>query len=476
MSKTKKQKNRDVMKRVICLILALAMILTILLSTVIAMAAESETFWPSGISVGSQSAIVIEASTGTVLYEKNADEVHYPASITKILTGLVAVENSQMDEEVTFSRDAVAQSRGGTSSIARDVDEVMTMEQCLYGMMLESANECAYAIAEHVGGGDINVFLKMMNDKAKELGCTNTHFVNPNGLPSEDHYTSARDMALIGQAALNNETLAQIMATKTYQIPPTNKHTEITPLNNHHAMLNFYKTSKYLYDGCLGGKTGYTDAARNTLVTFAERDGMKLVCVVMCAEKPYHYEDTTNLFDYCFANFKVEDVSNLENLFSNQSEDSIGVLAENIDLIETKVTGNVVLPKTVDTSEVRVSVEPTKNEKDPSIVGRVIYTYGNRQVGVGDLMFTGAGEYNYPFYNIDEEKGGSGIAYYKLNFVFVIEIILAVILGIAVLFLLFKGIDRLISKAYRFRASHKRYQPKYKTIKRKKRRRGKRRR
>ena len=207
MSKNKKQTNRDVMKRIICLILALAMILTILLSTVIAMAADSETFWPSGIDVSSQSAIVIEASTGTVLYEKNADEVHYPASITKILTGLVAVENSQMDEEVTFSADAVAQSRGGTSSIARDIGEVMTMEQCLYGMMLESANECAYAIGEHVGGGDINVFLQMMNDKAKELGCTNTHFVNPNGLPAEDHYTSARDMALIGRAALNNEAL-----------------------------------------------------------------------------------------------------------------------------------------------------------------------------------------------------------------------------------------------------------------------------
>lgn len=473
MSKNKKQTKRDVMKRVICLILALAMIITILLSTVIALAAEPETFWPSGIEVSSQSAIVMEASTGTVLYEKNADEVHYPASITKILTGLVAIENSEMDEVVTFSTDAVAQSRGGTSSIARDVGEEMTMEQCLYGMMLESANECAYAIAEHVGGGDINVFIKMMNDRAKELGCTNTHFVNPNGLPAEDHYTSARDMALIGRAALNNEELAQIMSTKSMQIPPTNKHAEVTPLNNHHAMLNYYKTSKYLYEGCLGGKTGYTDVARNTLVTFAEREGMKLVCVVMCAEGPYHYEDTTNLFNYCFANFKVEDVSGMDNLFTSIGDNGIGVLAENIDLLKAEVTGNVVLPKTVDVGQVSVSVVPDQDADNPSVVGKVIFNYGSRQVGVGSLLFDGGQSYDYPFYNVDEEQGGSTIPYYKLNFVFVIEIILAVILGILVLVVLYKTFERLSTKFYRFRASHKRYQPKYQVIKRK--RRGKRR-
>ncbi len=475
MSKNKKRNNKDFTKRIICLVLALAMIITILLSTVIAFAAETDAFWPSGIEVSSQSAIVIEASTGTVLYEKNADEVHYPASITKILTGLIAVENSQMDEEVTFTNEAVATERGGTSSIARDVGEVMTMEQCLYGMMLESANECAYAIAEHVGGGDINVFLDMMNERAKELGCTNTHFVNPNGLPAEDHYTSARDMALIGQAALNNETLAQIMATKSYQIPPTNKHTEITPLNNHHAMLNFYKTSKYLYDGCLGGKTGYTDVARNTLVTFAERDGIKLVCVVMCAEGPYHYVDTTSLFDYCFANFKVEDISGMDNLFTGLSDNSIGTLAENIDLMKADIYGNVVLPKTVDTSQLTVSVEPAADETDPSVVGHVVFKYGNRQVGVGNLTFQGSETFDYPFYNLDEEEGGSGIPYYKLNFVFVIEIALAVILGILVLVALYKGWERLSTKIYRYHASHKRRQPKYEKIKRS-RKRGRRRR
>ena len=466
MSKKNKLKNRDVMKRIICFILALAMILTILLSTVIAMAAESDTFWPSGINVSSQSAIVIEASTGTVLFEKNADEVHYPASITKILTGLVAVENSEMDEEVTFSADAVAESRGGTSSIARDVGEVMTMEQCLYGMMLESANECAYAIGEHVGGGDINVFLQMMNDKAKELGCTNTHFVNPNGLPAEDHYTSARDMALIGQAALNNEELSQIMATKSYQIPPTNKHAEVTPLNNHHAMLNYYKTNQYLYEGCLGGKTGYTDVARNTLVTFAERDGIKLVCVVMCAEGPNHYTDTISLFDYCFANFKVEDISGMDNLFTGLSKDSIGTLAQNIDLMKVEINGNVVLPKTVDVEQLNVSVEPAKDEGDSSVVGHVIFTYGNRQVGVGKLMFQGAEAYDYPFYNIDEKVGGSGIPYYKLDFVFIIEIVLAIILGILILLALYRGWEKLSTKVYRFHATHKRQRPKYQKIKR----------
>ena len=146
----------------------------------------------------------MEEETGAILYEKNVDTSYYPASITKILTALLALENSDLDEVVTFSSDAVFGTELGSSSISRDLDEQMTMEQCLYGMMLESANECAYAIAEHVGGGDVNVFIDMMNEKAQELGCKNTHFSNPNGLPDENHYTSAYDMALIARAAYAN--------------------------------------------------------------------------------------------------------------------------------------------------------------------------------------------------------------------------------------------------------------------------------
>ena len=129
---------------------------------------------------------VMEISTGTILFERDMDEVNYPASITKIMTALLAIENTKLDEIVTFSQDAVYKNEGDTSHISRDIGEEMTMEECLYGMMLESANECAWAIGEHIGGTMEN-FAKMMNDRAESLGCTNTHFQNPNGLPDEDH-------------------------------------------------------------------------------------------------------------------------------------------------------------------------------------------------------------------------------------------------------------------------------------------------
>ena len=472
MNNKKKKNRKDILRRVIPLVLILLMLLTTVLSSIIAMAAD-DSYWPTGIEVNSSSAIVMEASTGTILYEKNMDDTHYPASITKILTGLIAVENSDMDAEVTFSAEAVAESAGGSSSIARDIGEVMTMEQCLYGMMLESANECAYAIAEYVGGGDINVFLKMMNDKAKELGCTNSNFCNPNGLPDENHFTSAHDMALIGQAALNNETLSQIMATKSYKIPPTNKHEEETLLNNHHSMLNFYKTSKYLYDGCLGGKTGYTVDANNTLVTFAERDGMKLICVVMEVDAPFHYTDTISLFDYCFDNFKLEDASANKNIFTNLSTESVGALAENIDLTEASVSGNVVLPKTANLSDTQISVHPKSDTSDESIVGEVVYTYGSRQVGKGNLIFSSTEQAGYPFHNLSEEDGGSSVKYYRFNFLLVLEVIGLAALAAVAVFLLYREWTKWSVKIHRRREETKRRKPQYKVIKRRKRRRRK---
>ena len=182
------------MKRGICAVLAAILFIAT------PMSAKADVYWPEGPSIATPSAIVIEINSGAVLYEKNSDQVSYPASITKILTTLLALENSELDEVVTFSDDAINYNQGDTSHIARDYGEQMTMKECLYAVMLESANECAYAVAEHVGqklGGNYQTFIDLMNERAKELGCTNTHFTNANGLPDENHWTSARDMALI---------------------------------------------------------------------------------------------------------------------------------------------------------------------------------------------------------------------------------------------------------------------------------------
>ncbi|MCR5098495.1 MAG: D-alanyl-D-alanine carboxypeptidase [Lachnospiraceae bacterium] len=393
--------NRLFFKRSFSIFFSLLLVILCTVSPCLAVSAADH--WPSGIEVMSNSAIVMDADTGTVLFEKNADEIHYPASITKLLTGLIAVENSEPDEIVTFSREAVAESYGGTSSIARDVGEKMTMEQCLYGMMLESANECAYAIGEHIGG-DMDHFVSMMNTRARELGCTNTHFTNPNGLPDEEHVTTARDMAIIGRAVINNERIARIVGTKTYVIPPTNKHEDETYLNNHHSMLNYYHTSRYLYDGCLGGKTGYTVAANNTLVTFARRDNMTLVCCVMQADRPNHYEDTVNLFDYCFDNFQTLDIADNDGLFTNQKSKSVGSLARNMDMSTVHAVGTVIIPKTADFSDTQHEISPADEVTD-GIIARLDYTYGDRIVGGGYLIYEPDELTPYPFHSEAEASG-----------------------------------------------------------------------
>lgn len=354
-------------------------------------------YWPEGIETSSQSAIVMEASTGTILYQKNIDEPHYPASITKILTALIALKYGNMSDIVTFSKEAVYNTEG--SSIARDVGEQMTLEQCLYGMLLESANECAYAIAEHIAGS-VDAFVDMMNEEAAALGCTNTHFSNPHGLPEETHYTSAHDMALIAREAWKNETFRIITGTKRYEIPPTNKHSEITYLQNHNEMLNPYKSTKYLYEYCVGGKTGYTEVAKSTLVTYAQKDNMTLICVVMYADRPAHWTDTIGLFEYCFANFSLFNVA--ENTVSDtMNNGKLGGLRDYAPFARLDPDAQIVLPLTASfqdaVPEVVINTEPGE------VVGTVYYTYAGHPVGTAQIFATGAIAESYPFKTILSE-------------------------------------------------------------------------
>ncbi len=258
------------------------------------------TGWPQGPAVWAESAVVMDLDSQTILYSKNMDAVKYPASITKVMTTLLAIENSSLDERVTFSENAIYGIERDSSHIGIRVGEILSMEECLYGMMLESANEVCLAVAEHISGS-VDAFVELMNQRAAQLGCTNTHFTNPNGLPDENHYTTAHDMALIAQAAYSHPLFSQICQTQTYVIPKTNMCGEERWLNNHHKML---PEGAYAYDGCTGGKTGFTQAALNTLVTFAERDGRRLVCVSLRTNGPQIYADTAAMLDYGFQNFQ----------------------------------------------------------------------------------------------------------------------------------------------------------------------------
>ncbi len=264
--------------------------------------------WPQGPAVGAQSAILMDAKTGTILYAKGIDERHYPASTTKIMTCLLAIENSDLNEMVTFSHEAVFSIEPGSSNIGMDEGQSITMNQALHGILILSANEVANAVGEHVAG-DAESFVAMMNAKAEELGCTNTHFMNAHGLHDENHYTSARDLATIAREFYSHDVLANISGM-TYC---TFEATETQPDSFSLATKNMLvKGKEYEYEWLVGSKTGYTSQARQTLVSCAKKDGMELICVVFVEESPYQFTDTIALFDYGFENFHMLKVADYE--------------------------------------------------------------------------------------------------------------------------------------------------------------------
>lgn len=370
--------------------------------------------WPDGPICYAESAILMEASTGTILYEKNAHQKQYPASITKIMTGLLAAENCSLDETVTFSHNSVFDLPVG-SSIIGGVDEgdQYSMEFCLYGLMLLSGNEAAYAIAEHIAGST-TAFADMMNEKAASIGCLNTHFINPHGLHDPNHYTSAYDMAMISKYALQNPVLKKAVCTLTYDFPPTSKG-EIRYTNkNHHKMMEGYGGT-YEYEGCIGGKTGYTSDANSTLVTFAERDGMTLICVVMKEDKPSHWTDTATLLDYGFQNFQKLNVSENEKDFSidnaNFFDTKSTVFGNTRPLIEINKSGSIIIPKNASFDSATPSLNFEKADEKNNIVASLDYSFNNHYVGYTTLDLIKNSEEGFEFSaNSSSIKDGESVA------------------------------------------------------------------
>lgn len=340
--------------------------------------------YADSVNVTADSAILIEAKTGNILYEKNISKKQYPASITKIMTALLALENNDLSETLTFSQDAIYGIEPGSSHIARKVGEQLTLEQALNALLLESANEVANGIAEHVDTS-IEEFAKHMTNRAKELGAKNTNFVNPHGLNDKNHYTTAYDMSLIAREAIKYEDFRKIISTIQYTIPPTNKNSSEYILTNQHRMLKNKKySSKYFYDGCEGGKSGYTDVARHTLVTYAKRDNMELISVVLKSDKPALYSDTVKLLDYGFNNFQLVELAKEESVFSTVNVFTRGISAsENADV---KI-GSLQLINTADLSCVIDKSIPIA-EIDQELIVPTIYTPVFKNDIVGELKYT----------------------------------------------------------------------------------------
>ena len=350
--------------------------------------------WPAGPLIGAESAIIMEANTGAILYSKNIHEQLYPASTTKILTCLIAAENSSLDETVTFSHNAVFSIPVGSSNMGMDEGQSISMEECLYGILVGSANEVANAVAEHIGGS-IEGFAEMMNQKAKELGCTDSHFANANGLHDDNHYTSAYDLATIARAFYKNELLAKISGTPSYHFEATPTQPDDFILRTHNKIVK----NEYPYEGIIGGKTGYTDTARQTLVSCAERNGMKLICVIMKEESPNQFTDTVDLFQYGFNNFEAVNVSQNESNYNIDNADFFqtdnDIFGSSKPVLSLNKDSYVVLPKTAVFEDTESSI--SYDVEDESQIAKIDYTYNGVYVGSASVDIALNTESSYDF-------------------------------------------------------------------------------
>ena len=317
--------------------------------------------WPQGPGTYGEAAIVMEVGTGAILYAKNIDDHHYPASITKVLTALVALENGQLTDTVTFSHDSVAFLQSGDSSVGLKEGNIISLDQALHATLLASANEAAYAVGESVAinaGYDYNWFLEQMNIRCKELGGENSNFVNTNGLHDPNHYTCARDMALIGRELFKYPEFFSIVQTLNYEIPESET-TEQHVFQQKHKMLIPGNSNYYEY--AIGGKTGYTSDALSTLITMADNGNLQLVCVVLRTHGANIYPDTRNLFDYAFANFQKISVAENET-------------SEDVD----ECSGYVVVPNGVEFTDLDMEIIP---DGGTSTEATLEYRYDDQVVG-----------------------------------------------------------------------------------------------
>lgn len=330
--------------------------------------------------INSTSAILMDAQSGQVIYEKNPHTKQYPASITKILTTYLAIENGDLNSTITMSNDAVWGIDRNSSHIALDVGEQISMSDALYAVMLVSANEAAWAIAEQVSGSLAN-FVQLMNDTAQSLGCTDTHFTNANGLHDENHYTSAYDMALITKQALTNDTFCTYAAETYHEIPPTNKNSETRYLTQGNRMM--LSSSEYYYSACQGGKTGYTDDAGGTLVVWAQKNDMQLICVTMGAsDNSENYKDSIALFDYAFNNYTSTSILSEYEFDAEQATQAQDFLndyygCENLGTMHLSIEGDqpFLLANNTDMEKLQMIFTPSADRLEDGYIGTLEVSY-----------------------------------------------------------------------------------------------------
>lgn len=268
--------------------------------------------------IASPAALLMDYSSGKILYEKNINEKRYPASLTKIMTAIIVLENCELSDVATVSYDAVMSLSSGYVTANLQIGEELTIEQLLYVLMVGSSNDAAIVLAEHVSGS-VESFADLMNEKAKELGCTSTNFVNPNGAHDENHYSTAYDLALMARYAMKNETFRTLVSTTSYTLPTTNKYDrEDRIFRTTNSLLHLDTSDRadnYYYQYATGIKTGFTTPAGNCLIASANKNNLELITVVLGAGQTkdglsQRYLDTLSLFDYGYNTYTLKQIIN----------------------------------------------------------------------------------------------------------------------------------------------------------------------
>lgn len=397
-------------------------------------------------ATNAEAALLISPDTGLVLYEKNADERRYPASTTKIMTALLVLENvDDLSATVTAQASDFETLEADSSSAGIKEGETVTIENLLYGLMLPSGNECAYMLARYVSG-DYQSFVDLMNQRAAELGCTGTHFVNPCGLHDDDHYTTARDLYKIAYQAMQDETFADIVSTVQWRMPATSQQEERIITTTNKLILSSY--AEYAYNYCLGIKTGSTSQAGNCFVGYAEYGGAKLYSVVMgCDDRsqqypeiPASFTDTKSLFQWGFSAFTSRTLA--------KQGDAVGYVHVNLstdtDQLVLTVKNDVValLPKDLEVDQLEQTTTTPEEIDAPIKAGDVIssitYSYNGINYGTAELVALTDVEMSRVLYISDRLSHFFQTAVFR-----VILILLAVFVVLYILFnLVFGGMRR----------------------------------
>ncbi len=288
----------------------------IIMLLIVVLTCNTKVYADDELSVNAKAALIVETNTGKIIYEKDIYEQNYPASVTKILTAILTIENCELDDVATVSQTAISHIPTGYVIAPLFVGEQITIKDLLYALMLKSANDAAYVLAEHVGGS-VDGFSEMMNKKAEELGCKNTHFVNPNGIHNQNHYTTAYDMYLISDYAIKNETLKKIVSTYEYTLSPTNKH----PLKDRvmKNTNNFVNPKNAYYNKIINGiKTGTTKQAGNCLITDSSENGLEFITVVLGAQTANSkFSETKKMISFAYDNYALTKIHDKGDIIQN---------------------------------------------------------------------------------------------------------------------------------------------------------------